>query len=128
MILAIWIARAMIRALVHSLVLIVAIGPTAATVCKASCDGRSGAAACVHEHQHAATHISSGRQCSDAGISLTPYIKEDLRRGAAASREDALTAVGDFPASAFTVRPSLAEQPRRALPLDTRPLSAALRI
>lgn len=116
------------RALVHSLVLIVAIGPSTATLCRVVCDRHSGTVACIHEHQHAAARISSGDECADAGISFTAFIREDARRGAPASHEDVLIAAARFPVPPLTASLTIAEQPWNGWSLDSRPLSTALRI
>jgi hypothetical protein len=118
----------MIRALVHSLVLIVAIGPTAATICRTACDGQAGTVACIHEHRQAAPRVSSGAVCSDIGIGFTAFVKDDVRRGASASHEDVLMAVPEVLVRPLMAAPHVAAQPCHGGSFDSRPLSAALRI
>ena len=118
----------MTRALVYSLVLVMTIGPVAATLCSVVCEAQPAATACVHEHGSAALRIDPVDQCYDIGISLPQGLKEHIRRSAPTSANDMVSSARDLPVPPLMVISHLAKHSRPTGFLDSGPVSVALRI
>ena len=109
-----------------SLVLALAIGPSAATWCNTSCNTTSATTGCSHAPQSVQT-IATSNSCSGVGI-FTAVLREDLRRSESSSNLDGVASPAADTVDPFKLT---ADAPHIGPPEPSganRPLSVALRI
>ena len=119
----------MFRVAVLSIVVALAVGQNARLLCTVWCDPTEAAAAGFHHHDSSnSSSVKSADTCSNVVLSVTAFVREDVRR--AVSAPDAHQAVA---VSRYQFFPSTAEtrargDSAREWSLENRPLKTALRI
>jgi hypothetical protein len=115
------------RPVLFSIVLTLAVGQNASLLCKVWCPDTT-SAGCPHQDSTTSPSVSADDRCSSVVVGAVVFVREDVRRTAAAPDAQTALVVPRFrlPASPTDVR-SGCESGRR-LPLEERPLIFALRI
>lgn len=118
-----------VRASVFSIVLTLAVGPSAGLACSTWCEQKP-AAARGHHHEAPAPSpsVPGDGACDDMALGSSQFLLEDVRRSVSAlDTDDAILVPGYLRArSASAADPG--QEPARAWWLENRPLSTALRI
>jgi hypothetical protein len=112
------------RAAFVSIVLALAIGQNANLLCKVWC---AGSAECFHHDSSSSPIVSADDTCRSAVLEAVACVREDVRRIAAASDQNAIVVRRFRLVSSLTGLRAGWESGRR-LPLDERPLGLGLRI
>lgn len=118
----------MFRAVLFSIVLLLATGQNVSMVCQTWCPDATAASGCHRRHATDSLTLSGDDSCDDRAPSDSAVLREDARRSVSAPNADHALAVPRYqwpPATAGT-RP---DQEVELLPsLETRPLETVLRI
>ena len=113
----------MFRAAVLSIVLTLAIGPSATVLCSVWCHPEIRASAC--QHQDASPLATADNNCRVAPASATAFVPENSRPGSPAQQAIAMPRFRFAPSLNNTIR---AHEAATSLVVDTRPLLIALRV
>lgn len=118
------------RAAVLSIVLTLAVGPSASLLCAVWCHPEAATAApCEHQDPTNFPSVAEKDSCPDIAAGATTFVREDVRRGVSAS-DGQLTVV--VPPFRFVPQPNpsaFGRNLRQHLPPEAnRPLVCALRI
>lgn len=119
----------MFRAVVASIVLMLALGQNPSLLCVVWCHPQGvPTATCGHETETSPLSIRTNDNCSDIGPHVTAFVREDVRRGLSTSQAQHALVVTPFE----LLPPLWRSAPQHAAeahpPLDTGPLTFVLRI
>jgi hypothetical protein len=116
------------RTTVLSIVLTLAIGPIAESLCAAWCHPQSGAAsACHHKHSPTSPGVAGDSNCDPQVLSVGPFLPE-MRPGTPSPHVGYAVVEPRYQLAQRTTEAQPAEDPGRKGSLENRPLSTALRI
>jgi hypothetical protein len=119
----------MFRAVVLSIVLTLAAGPSAALLCRMLCDPQAAATdGCHHTTAAASTSVASQDTCDDRGLSVAGFVREDVRRCGPAPERHCAVSVPRYHLADATTDDSFREIAWPESSLEKRPLSTNLRI
>ena len=114
------------RAALLSIVLTLAVGPTASLLCAVWCHPEAAAAEpCEHRDT---PNVTANDSCPDIAAVTTAFVREDVRRGVSASDGQTVVLVPPFQFVAPPTAPAFGGEFRQYPPLEARPLVLALRI
>jgi hypothetical protein len=117
------------RAALLSIVLTLAVGPTASLLCVALCHPHAvSAASCEHRDPNSRPSVAAKEDCPDIAAGTAALVREEVRRGVSTSDGQHAVVVPPF---RFTSPPSssaFGREPGQHPPLGARPLVLALRI
>jgi hypothetical protein len=119
------------RAVAFSVVLILAVGPSAALLCGARCHPQAAAASACHDEKPAASSAMAARPCDDcnrASLSAVQFLREDVQRSVSALDADHAILVPRYQLARSTSAADSGQEPGRTWWLEKRPLPTALRI
>ena len=118
----------MFRAAVLSIVMTLTAGSNASLLCILCCHpDATQAAPCEHRNSTGASSVTVNDSCSDSDATSSAFVREDARRGASASAQQAIAVTRlqfASPASHSTSVPESGQQSAR----EARPLVLVLRI
>ena len=118
----------MFRAALFSIVVSLATGQDVALLCRTWCDAETAAATeCHHKDSSPTPNVAGGKRC-DPMMAVTVAVTEDVRRGVLSPDGNPPILVRPYQLSRLTIEARLGQEPWRESPLDTSPLSTALRI
>jgi hypothetical protein len=117
------------RAALLSIVLTLAVGPTASLLCVVLCHPHAvSAASCEHRDPNSTPSVAAKDDCPDIAAGTAALVREEVRRGVSTSDGQHAVVVPPF---RFTSPPSssaFGREPGQHPPLGARPLVLALRI
>jgi hypothetical protein len=117
------------RAAALSVVLTVAVGPSASLLCKAWCHPQAGATTeCHHADPTASPSVAGDDHCDNVVLGATAVLPEEGRRGVSVPGADHATPVTRYQPAPPTTDTNPRHEPWREWSLEKRPLSTALRI
>ena len=118
----------MFRAVVFSIALTVAAGPSATLLCGTWCDRPAAAATgCRHEDPATSPTVAAGGSCDSMALSSVAFLREEARRGKSASEAAHAVLVRRYQLAHSTTKPSPHHQPG-LWSLEIPPLPTVLRI
>jgi hypothetical protein len=119
----------MFRAVVLSIVLTLAAGPSTALLCRMLCDPQAAATdGCHHTTAAASTRVASEDRCDDRGLSVAGFVREDVRPSGSASKRHYAVSVPRYHLALATTDDSYCETAWPESSLEKRPLPTNLRI
>ncbi len=119
----------MFRALVLSIALTVAAGPSAAMLCRTWCNPQVAAAdGCNHAASTASTSVAADDTCDDLALSAAAFVREDVRRDVSSADRHYALLVPRHHLADTTSDDSYRHRSWPESSLEKRPLSANLRI
>lgn len=119
----------MFRAAVLSIVLTLAVGPSAGLLCKTWCNPQAAAAdGGHHAASTASTSVAADDTCEDLGLGAAAFLREDVRRGVSAPERDHAVVALPYHLARTTTDDRSREHAHIEWSLEKRPLSTTLRI
>ena len=112
-----------------SIVLTLAVGPSAPLFCKVWCDSQQAAAAgCHHEDGTGSPGVAGDNQCDDRPVGLVGFVRDDGRRAADALDHQHAVALAPLRFTPPRTEIRSGHDPGQQPLLAARPLTIALRI
>ena len=119
----------MFRVAVLSIVVALAVGENARLLCTVWCDPTEAAAAGFHHHDSTnSSSVKGADPCSNAVLSVTAFVREDMRRAVSAPDAQQAVAVPRYQFSPSTAETRARGDSARKRSLENRPLETTLRI
>jgi hypothetical protein len=115
------------RAVVLSVVLILAVGPTASLLCRTGCDPQVAAASECDEHPGASPGMAGDDSCDSVVLSAA-FLREHTRRNVSSPDRDLAIPVPRYQAACSSIDATPGHKPERGLSLDRQSLPTVLRI
>jgi len=117
------------RAVVLSVVLILAVGQNAALLCRAWCHPQAAAASGGHHEEPAnSPSVADDDSCDHVVLSVAAFLREGVRRGVSSPDGNHAAPVPHYQLAHSTTDARLGQEPGREWSLEERPLATALRI
>jgi hypothetical protein len=116
----------MFRAVVFSIALTVAAGPSVALLCGTWCD-RQATAASGSRHEEPATSVAAGDSCDSMALSAAAFLREKGRRGVSAPEAGHAVLVPRYQLARSATEPNPHHKPG-LWSLEIPPLATVLRI
>lgn len=120
------------RAVVVSIVLTLAVAPSAALLCRAWCHPQVAAASTCHHEQPSATSSvvadATCDECEKVALGAAQFLREEVRRSVSNLDVDHAIVVARYPLAELTSDARPDREPGRQCSLETRPLATILRI
>lgn len=119
----------MFRAALVSIVFSLAVGQNVALLCRPWCDAQATAASeCHHKNSSATPSVAGDEDCGKGVVAATAVLREDVRRDVSSQDTNQAIPVPRYQLAQLTIDARRGQEGWREWPLDTRPLSTALRI
>ena len=117
------------RAALLSIVLTLAVGPTASLLCAVLCHPDAAtAASCEHRDPNSRPSVAAKEDCPDIAAGTAALVREEVRRGVSTSDGQHAVVVPPFRFTPPPSPPAFGREPGQHPPLEARPLVLALRI
>ena len=121
--------KAVLRAVVLSIVLTVVAGPGASLLCTTRCHPQAAAASrCHHENSSTTPSVAGDESCNNVVVDATAVLREDVRRGVSSPDANPAIPVPRYQLAQLTIDGRPGQEPWREWSLEKRPLSTTLRI